>query len=131
MHIVFSSLGSASHGHGDFYSFMQLGKKRGLKVLEKAGWIGDVQYRPYSATGPITEDTEIRAVTLLELDELRAMANSADKHVVLVAGPCGICAKTRSDAVRPLFEEPKLRLWSRFVMDIQTARDLLKTPKAA
>ena len=69
LHLVITSLGSASHGHGDFFNFMQLGKKRGLKVLEKAGWIGDVGYRPYSATGPITEDTEICAVSLLELDD--------------------------------------------------------------
>ena len=125
LHLVITSLGSASHGHGDFFNFMQLGKKRGLKVLEKAGWIGDVGYRPYSATGPITEDTEICAVSLLELDELMAMANSGDKYVVIVAGPCAVCTETRSNAVRPLFVEPKLRLWSHFVMDMQTANELL------
>jgi DNA-binding transcriptional regulator LsrR (DeoR family) len=126
LHLVITSLGSAAHGHGDFFNFMQMGKKRGLTVLKKAGWIGDVQYRPYAAHGPITEDTEIRAVTLLELDELREMANSGDKHVVVVAGPCATCAKTRSDAVRPLFEEPKLRLWSHFVMDMATGADLVE-----
>ena len=84
-----------------------------------------MQYRPYSATGPITEGTEIRAVTLLELSELSKMAMSGDKHVVVVAGPCGACGKTRSDAVKPLFESPKLRLWSHFVMDMETAAELL------
>ena len=59
LHLVVTSLGSATHGHGDFFNFMQMGKKRGLTVLKKAGWIGDVQYRPYGAHGPITEDTEI------------------------------------------------------------------------
>lgn len=125
LHLVVTSLGSASHGHGDFFRFMQLGKKRGLKVLEKAGWIGDVQYRPYSATGPIVEDTEIRAVTLLELNELSEMAASGDKYVLVVAGPCAVCGETRSDAVRPLFVAPELRLWSHFAMDMATAEDLV------
>ena len=126
LHLVITSVGSASHDHGDFYTFMQQGSKGGLSVLKKAGWIGDVQYRPYSATGPITDDTDIRAVSLLELNELTEMAGSGDKQVVVVAGPCAICGKTRSDAVRPLFEEPKLRLWSQFVMDMATAADLLE-----
>ena len=63
--------------------------------------------------------------TLLELDQLRDMASSSDKHVVVVAGPCALCTKSRSDAVRPLFEEKKLRLWSHFVMDMVTATELL------
>ena len=126
LHLVVTSLGSNLHGHGDFYEFMEQGKKRGLTVLEKAGWVGDVQYRPYSATGPITEDTDIRAVTLLELEELVAMARRRDKHVVVVAGPCGRCGATRTAAVKPLFLEPKLRLWSHFVMDMTTADELLE-----
>ena len=128
LHLVISSLGSASHVHGDFYNFMKQGKRgkdSGLNVLKNAGWVGDVLFRPYSATGPITDDTGIRAVSLLELDELRDMARSRDKHVVIVAGPCTLCPKTRSDAVKPLFVAPDLRLWSHFVMDMQTASELL------
>ena len=135
--LVVTSLGSASHPHGDFRAFMEQGRdgKRakkgkkgqgGLKVLKKAGWVGDILFRPYSATGPITEDTGIRAVTLLELDQLREMANRDDKHVVVDAGPCNLCTITRSDAVMPLFKEPKLRLWSHFVMDMLTATELLE-----
>jgi DNA-binding transcriptional regulator LsrR (DeoR family) len=126
LHLVVTSLGSAKHDHGDFYKFMQLGTKRGLKALEKAGWVGDVQYRPYSATGPITGDTEIRAVALLELDELMAMASSGDKHVVVVAGPSTLCTASRTNALRPLLEAPKLRLWSHIVMDMVTATELLE-----
>lgn len=84
LHLVVTALGSASHEHGDFHNFMKLGDdKKGVKVLKDAGWVGDVQYRPYSKTGPITDETEIRAVSLLDLDELVAMANSDDKHVVV------------------------------------------------
>jgi DNA-binding transcriptional regulator LsrR (DeoR family) len=129
--LVVTSLGSASHGHGDFFRFMELGTKgakgakSGLKVLQKAGWIGDVQYRPYSETGPILDDTTTRAVTLLELDELSQMAASGDKYVVVVAGPCGECGQLRTDAVMPLLVAPKLRLWSHFAMDMATAEDLV------
>ncbi len=137
LHLVITSLGSASHTHGDFMHFMKEGtagpkskkSKKGedrLKFLKERGWVGDILFRPYSAKGSITEDTDIRAVTLLELDELREMASSKDKHVVVVAGPCSICAKTRGDAVLPLFEEPKLRLWSHFVMDMGTAEYLIE-----
>lgn len=126
--LVVTSLGSRSHKHGDFWEFMHLSGSKGPKVLKKAGWIGDVQYRPYSATGAIVEDTAIRAVSLLELSDLRQMASSADKHVVVVVGPCGNCTKTRSDAVRPLFQEPKLKVWSHFVMDMGTANELLYGP---
>ena len=123
--IVITSLGSASHPHGDFNTFMNYGPSDGLEKLKKAGWIGDVQYRPYSEAGPIKIDTGIRAVTLLDLDRMADMAQHEDKHVVVVGGPCRQCGEPRSDAVRPLFESKKLRLWSRFVMDVDTAGEIL------
>jgi DNA-binding transcriptional regulator LsrR (DeoR family) len=125
--LVFTGLGSASHSQGDFSKFMAHGKKGGVRALERAGWIGDVQYRPYSATGPIKVDPGIRAVTLLELDDLRRMASDEqpDKHVVIVAGPCAICGSPRSDAVLPLLDEPKLKFWTHLVMDQGTAGHLL------
>ena len=129
LHLVITGLGSASHIHGDFYDFVKQGRRgkiSGLSVLKSAGWMGDVLFRPYSATGPITDDPGIRAVSLLELDELREMARSREKHVVIVAGPCTLCSKSRSDAVKPLFMAPELRLWSHFVMDMETAGDLLE-----
>ena len=129
--MVITSLGSASHPHGDFNTFMKSGSERGSKVLRKKGWIGDVQYRPYSIDGPITDDTIVRTVTLLELDDLVALARKPNKHVIVVAGPCGSCRETRSDAVYPLLTSSRLKLWSRFVMDVDTAKDLLNMPTAA
>ena len=125
--LVVTSLGSASHSQGDFSKFMAYGRKGGVRALEKAGWIGDVQYRPYSARGPILVDAGIRAVTLLELDDLRRMASDScpDKHVVVVVGPCAICGHPRSDAVLPLLEEPSLKLWTHLVLDQGTAGHLL------
>jgi hypothetical protein len=128
--IVVTSLGSASHDHGDFNKFIDLGGKRSRAILTKAGWVGDVQYRPYSREGPIMVDAKIRSVTLLELHELVTMAADPDKHVVVVGGPCGRCTASRADALRPLLESPNLKVWSHFVMDVGTASELLRPPKA-
>ena len=121
--IMITSLGSASHDHGDFFTFM-LGSKRGFGALKDQGWVGDVQYRPYSPRGPIEIDAQIRAVALFELSELVAHSRRPDKHVVLVAGPCPSCGRTRSDALRPLLEEPSLKVWTHLVTDVNSAREL-------
>ena len=128
--IVITSLGSASHPHGDFSRFMASGSSKGLDVLRKNGWVGDVQYRPYSNRGPIGSNTFVRTVTLLELKDLVALARRPDKHVIVVAGPCGQCGGSRCDAVYPLFASKKLKLWSRFVMDLSTAQELIDWPAA-
>jgi DNA-binding transcriptional regulator LsrR (DeoR family) len=122
--IMVTSLGSASHEHGDFHTFMR-GSTRGFRSLEREGWVGDVQYRPYSPRGPIESDAQIRAVALFELRELVAHARQPDKHVVLVAGPCPTCGNLRSDALRPLLEQPKLKVWTHLVTDVNSARALL------
>jgi DNA-binding transcriptional regulator LsrR (DeoR family) len=129
--IVLTSLGSPSHLHGDFYDFMRMGSPPGLEALRRSGWIGDVQYRPYSAKGPILIDAQVRAVTLFELQDLVQLAARPDKHVVLVAGPCSICRKSRADAIRPLLLEPSLKLWKTIVTDVGTARELLADPARA
>ena len=49
-----------------------------------------------------------------------------DSPPYIVAGPCMLCGKTRSDALRPLLSEPALRIWSRIVMDMETAAELVK-----
>ena len=66
-----------------------------------------------------------RAVTLFELDELRELSARKDKYVVLVSGPCGKCGRTRSDALRPLVANPKLKVWSHLVLDLDTAQELV------
>jgi DNA-binding transcriptional regulator LsrR (DeoR family) len=129
--IVLTSLGSPSHGHGDFYEFMRMGSREGFQALRRAGWIGDVQYRAYSAKGPLTLDTKVRAVALFELAELVRLAKRPGKHVVLVAGPCSVCGKPRSDAVRALLEEPSLKVWTHLVTDVATARELLAGDETA
>ena len=67
----------------------------------------------------------MRAVTLFELEDFVRMADSKNKHVVLIARQCGVCGRTRAAALRPLLTTPRLRVWSDLVMDEATARDLL------
>ena len=129
--VLVTALGSPSHGHGDFFRFMQIGSEKGLQALRRAGWIGDVQYRPYSAKEPLRIDAQVRAVTLFELSDLVQLAARHDKHVVLVAGPCSICRKPRTDAIRPLLIEPGLKVWKTIVTDVATAQELLRSPVSA
>ena len=123
--IVVTSMGDFHDNH-DLLAMFLARTGADLRVLHERGWIGSVQYRPYSAADPIQENCkEMRAVTLFELEDFVRMADSKDKHVVLIARQCGVCGKTRAAALRPLLKSPHLRVWSDLVMDEATARDLL------
>lgn len=61
-----------------------------------------------------------------ELSELVERAGSEDRYVVLLAGPCGECGRLKSDALEPLLENPKLRLWSHLVSDVDTISAVLR-----
>jgi len=127
--IVVTSLASASDPHGDLNRFMKLSEERdkdnSVAALRRSGWIGDVTYRPYSKTGPIATTKGMRAVSLFELQDLVELAHKPNKHVLLVAAPCGRCHQAKGDALRPLLEEKNLELWTHLLMDLTTAQDLL------
>jgi len=129
--IVVTSMGDF-HDDDDLLSMFLARAGTKLQALRDRGWVGSVQYRPYSSTGPIKESPEeMRAVTLFELEDFVRMADSKNKYVVLVARQCGLCGKTRATALRPLLTVPELRVWSELVMDEATARDLLRDAPAA
>ena len=133
--IVVTSLATATDEHGDLNRFLKLAEKdarrRGVKknsearALKKCGWVGDVSYRPFSNKRPIPTTEGIRAVSLFELEDLVKLAHQPNKHVVLVAAPCGICNEPKGDALWPLLKEERLRLWTHLFMDLTTAQDLL------
>ena len=125
--IVITSLASSSDKHGELNRFLNVGEKKaqGVEALRRSGWVGDVSYRPYSNTEPITKSKAIRAVSLFELKDLVELANQPNKHVVLVAAPCGICNEPKGEALRPLLQERNLRLWTHLFMDLTTAQSLL------
>lgn len=130
--IVVTSFAEAGHRHGLLNQYLkhliEMGELRpeDLDRMKAAGWIGDVQFRPYAPTGPILEECPVKAVTLFELSDMVARVRMEDKYVVLLAGPCGECAESKTQALLPLLTEPKLRLWSHLVTDVQTASELLR-----
>ena len=87
--IVITSMGDF-YDKDDLLSTFLAGTGTNLQTLRDRGWIGSVQYRPYSASEPIKENPkEMRAVTLFELEDFVRMADSKNKHVVLIARQCG------------------------------------------
>jgi DNA-binding transcriptional regulator LsrR (DeoR family) len=129
--IVITSCACASDEHGELNRFMQLASHddgdQTEEDLRAAGWAADVTYRPYSETGPIQLDHGFRGVTLFELEDLvRLVRDEKNKHVVLVAAPCGQCHKTKAEALLPLLTQREtLKLWNHLFVDTKTAMELL------
>ena len=122
--VVITSLASRQDPDGDLNRFLR-DDPNTQQLLEKHGWVGDVQYRPYSARGPIQQQTPTRAVTLFEVGELVQLAKQENKHVILAAGPCAKCGRTREDALLPLMNNTQLKLWTHLVLDLGTAERLV------
>lgn len=125
--IVVTSMGDKDDPHGLFGQFIRACPGRPPSWFEE--WVGDIQYRPYSVSGPIEEGPkDFRAVTLFELSELVSMANTKDKEVILIVRKCGLCerSKTHARALLPVLKNPSLRVFSRLVLDSDTAREVLE-----
>jgi hypothetical protein len=74
--IVVTSLASAEDEHGLLRRYLQwlvdsedLPAEK-LQEMKDAGWVGDVQFRPYSENGPMDDLCGVRAVTLLEIEDM-------------------------------------------------------------
>lgn len=115
--IVVTAMGDPRDEHDLLSTFM-----RESDMPIPNDWVGNVQYRPYTASGPVQEKSGLRPLTLFELEDFIRMAASGDRHVVLLARQCGLCGKSRASALYPLFK--KMKVWSRCVMDWRTATDL-------
>ncbi len=123
--VVVTSRGAVDDVH-DLYTRLLTGEGIPLEVLKAKGWLGNVQYRPYTAQGPAAEEPkDLRAVTLFELSDFVEMARRKDKYVVLIARSCSICHNPQAAALRPLLEVPELKVWSHLVMDVSVAQAIL------
>ncbi|MGD0519196.1 MAG: hypothetical protein ABSA26_16795, partial [Thermoguttaceae bacterium] len=72
--LIITSMGDFNDEH-DLLSTFLVQSGAPLKTLRDQGWIGSVQYRPYSKDGPIQENPDdMRAVTIFELDDFATMA---------------------------------------------------------
>ncbi len=129
--IVVTGLASAEDPHGELNEFMEFAGERTKEArdaLRNEGWVGDLQHHPYSNEGPITDlRAKYRAVSLFDLEGLRTLAAKKDKYVVVVAGPCGTCGKSKHNALRPLLQVPSLKVWTDLVLDAGTCQQLLET----
>lgn len=133
--IVITSCAHAGDKHGELNVFMEHAARddgdQTEKALKEAGWIGDVGYRPYSEQGPIELEEGMRSVSLFEIEDLVRLAGDApNKHVVLIATPCGVCGRTKAGALEPLLtRQDTLKLWNHLFLDTRTARALMPEAK--
>ncbi len=128
--IIATSLASADDEHGLFRQYFEylrdekLVDASELQALEGQGWVGDVLFQPFSSTGALTPKS-YRAVALFTFDELAAFSRRPGKHVVVIGGPCGACGAPKTNALRPLLENERARLWTRLIVDRDAAKALL------
>ena len=96
-----------------------------LSALEAAGCVGDMLWRPLGADGPIEIDTDIRAMTLLELSDLPKYIKRG-KDVLLVLGPCGGCNAPKGGVLSAVLNRQP-RLITHLVVDSRAAREYLNS----
>ena len=100
-----------------------------IERYRRRGWLGNVQYRPFTAKGPAPEEpNDLRAVTVFELKDLAKRAGDRDKEVILMSRQCALCRRQRPrvGALRALLESDQLRVFTRLILDRATANALLK-----
>jgi hypothetical protein len=100
-----------------------------IERYRRRGWLGNVQYRPFTAEGPAQEEPDdLRAVTVFELQDLAKRALDRDKEVILMSRQCARCRRRRPRvrALRALIESDQLCVFTRLILDRATAVELLK-----
>ena len=128
--ILVTSLAWAEDEHGllkEYYSHLvenKLVKEDVFKELKNEGWVGDVMFLPYSKEKAIESQT-LKFVTLFNFNELCEFSKKPDKYVVVTCAPCNKCDKQKTEAVRPLLENPNLRMWTHLIIDRPTAEELV------
>ncbi len=60
----------------------------------------DLLWHPANEVGPIPNETRVRAMTLMGLDQLPGAIKEEGKKVLLVLGPCSSCCTARDDVLR-------------------------------
>ncbi len=124
--VVASAMGDFQDPH-DLLSVFLKDAGRDITALRRRGWLGNVQYRPFDANGPVHEDPDdLRAVTVFELEDLVKLARDRHKEVILMVRQCAFCPRPRVAALRALLSTPALKVFSHLVLDRATATELLK-----
>ena len=82
-------------------------------------------FAPIPPQAPWTEKALARKpFTLFDISD---MVNdvSRGKKIILVCGPSHTTKESKTTALLPLLRNPKLRVFSDLILDIETAKDLL------
>jgi DNA-binding transcriptional regulator LsrR (DeoR family) len=98
------------------------GAARCVNKLNKEKCLGDIFWRPIGADGPITAETEYRALTLIELGQLHGFIKGG-KRVLLMLAPCGGCNKPKGKLLECVLNQKK-PLVTDLVVDSLTASQL-------
>jgi hypothetical protein len=127
--VVMTSMGDMNDPHDLLREHMEAYSINVNKLVSEHGWLGNVQYRPFSVNGWIHQAPDDRRVpTLFELEEFVGF-RTTNKHVILIARQCSVCYKDRGEVLYPLMRNENMRVWSEIVMDAETARGLLAKHK--
>jgi DNA-binding transcriptional regulator LsrR (DeoR family) len=120
--IVVTSASLWNDEHNKLRKYVETRSRECMPALEEAGCIGDMLWRPLGANGAIEIDTQIRAMTLMELTDLpRFIADG--KYVLLVLGPCGGCNTPKAEMLRTVLGI-RPSLITHLVVDSRTAGEV-------
>jgi DNA-binding transcriptional regulator LsrR (DeoR family) len=93
--------------------------------LDREGCVGDMLWQPIGLDGPIEPKTVIRAMTIMDLSEVRELV-AKGKQVLLVAGPCSECHLPRTEVVKAVLDQDH-QLITHLVVDSRCARELVSS----
>lgn len=126
--IIISSIATREDEHGFLRRYMQeYSWVDEMANLDTTSWVGDMMLRPFDAKKPVKVKGR-QPVALFDLVDLVEFARKPDKHVVLMCSACGHCGGSKLPALIPLLTEPDLHVWDNLILDLDTARGLVKQP---
>ncbi|MEJ2719734.1 MAG: hypothetical protein P8181_01155 [bacterium] len=97
---------------------------KSLKTLLDRGTVCDMMWRPLAAKAPVEVQTELRALTLVELSDLATFRRT--KRVLLMLGPCAKCKEPKNRVLETILLQEQ-HLVTNIVIDSRTAREFAKT----
>jgi DNA-binding transcriptional regulator LsrR (DeoR family) len=124
--VIVTSGGHWAHGQGcsRLYELYSNGKhNETLKHLETKECVGDLMWCPLGKAGPILINKGMRAMTLVELNDLPRLIQQ-NKSVILVLASCATCRQPKTDLLKTVLELPE-HLITDLVVDSITARTVV------
>jgi len=126
--IIVTSTSCWTDDHSMLRHYMKVAGES-VDELEQAGCLGDILWQPIGADGPFELNSRIRAMTILRLCELSKLIEKEKKHVLLVAGPCDKCHKSKAKVVKAILDQAD-HLITHLVTDSRCARQVLSDSQA-